>query len=129
MNKRIISLLNVPLSLSPDRTFTLLGIVNSIDVQLKCTEIIISIVDWSDPRDNVSQFKVVFTENIKSLFDKLVKKGNLIHITGEIESDINMNITLIGKHFFSYDGGKCVWEITTPGTLKVDNSIDPSWAY
>ena len=127
MKPSVVKLLHISLSVCPDRQFIILGQIQSIERLLKVTNTKIRVVDRTKSEDNVSVFRVVFRDEIKSLFDRICSVQDLLHISGNLMVDSDGRIELDAKYFLAFDGLKNVFD--TSVTAIPTDEFDPTRAY
>ena len=131
MHKHSISLLHLPLSLDPNRQFSILGQITALERGLKKTIVSIKTVDLSRESDNEDYFTLVMYGQVKSIGDKVLEKGDLIHCTGQLNCPLSTSTApeLEIKHFSAYDGVRTLLETTRVVSVPLENIINPDSAY
>lgn len=109
MNPAAVSLLHIPLSVSPNKMFQIIGHIKSIDRQLKTTILEVVTVDYSKEVDNTDHFNLTLYGNIKSLADKILSREDLIFATGQMNVDCDKIIFEV-RHFLSWNGMRNIFE-------------------
>ena len=118
------------MSLSPDRSFSMTGFVKGIDRDIKKTVLEIHTCDRTRDTDNKDKFFVSFYLNMKSMTDRIVNKGDLVVITGQINTTHDTNaMELEGRHLMAFDGVKNVFENNVPARELKEFTDDPSLMY
>lgn len=130
MHKRSISLLHLPLIVDSNRTFTFLGQITALERGLKKTIVSIKTIDLSRENDNEDYFTLVMHGQVKSIGDKILEVGDLLHCTGQLNSlSTSTPPELEIKHFSAYDGVRTLLETTRVVAVPLENIINPDSAY
>lgn len=130
MHKRTIIQLYTPLSVDPNRTFTILGIITNLDRGLKKTIVSVKTIDLIRENNNEDYFNLSMSGQIKSTGDKILEKGDLLFCTGQLNcTSIDSHPELEIKHFNAWDGMRNMLESTRAVSVPLDNIINPDSAY
>jgi len=96
-----------PISLYPNKTFTLMGFVSDINLEIDFSIITIIVITFRNKSEIKESFDVYFQNEVRSFVDKYAKIGDLAHVTGEIiiskdSTDKLQVIKLSAKHAYLY---------------------------
>lgn len=100
-------LMQTPMSMFRNKSFTVMGFVTEVNLEMDFTKIKILVITFKNKEEVREIFEVFFQGEVRNFVDKYAKEGDLIDATGEMVISKtmianNQIIKLSAKHAYLY---------------------------